>query len=179
VKMPQLDHEQTKQFRHYLAAKGYAIEKTKEAASHLRDAASISRLRGRLPKQLMAKDALTAHARDELGISEITAARPVQAALTSAVTFSVGAAHAVAHGCRIARQCACSYCFRCVFGVSLSFGSDRGKSGGCKHSACHSPSNFLGRIGDGPDCRHREIVRHGCLMVGPRSQPIFGRKNPA
>jgi VIT1/CCC1 family predicted Fe2+/Mn2+ transporter len=43
-------------------------------------------------KQLMAKDALTAHARDELGISKITAARPVQAALTSAAMFSVGAA---------------------------------------------------------------------------------------
>jgi len=43
-------------------------------------------------KKLMAKDALTAHARDELGISEISAARPVQAALTSAATFSVGAA---------------------------------------------------------------------------------------
>lgn len=43
-------------------------------------------------EQLMAKDALTAHARDELGISEITAARPVQAALASAATFAVGAA---------------------------------------------------------------------------------------
>ncbi|HEX5599188.1 MAG TPA: VIT1/CCC1 transporter family protein [Hyphomicrobiaceae bacterium] len=43
-------------------------------------------------QQLMAKDALTAHARDELGISEFTTARPVQAALTSAATFSVGAA---------------------------------------------------------------------------------------
>jgi VIT1/CCC1 family predicted Fe2+/Mn2+ transporter len=43
-------------------------------------------------QQLMAKDALSAHARDELGISEITAARPVQAALTSAASFSVGAA---------------------------------------------------------------------------------------
>ncbi|ARN81171.1 VIT1/CCC1 transporter family protein [Methylocystis bryophila] len=43
-------------------------------------------------EQLMSKDALTAHARDELGISEITAARPVQAALTSAASFSVGAA---------------------------------------------------------------------------------------
>jgi VIT1/CCC1 family predicted Fe2+/Mn2+ transporter len=43
-------------------------------------------------QQLMGKDALTAHARDELGISEVTAARPVQAALTSAATFSVGAA---------------------------------------------------------------------------------------
>lgn len=43
-------------------------------------------------EQLMAKDALGAHARDELGISEITTARPVLAALTSAVSFSVGAA---------------------------------------------------------------------------------------
>ncbi len=43
-------------------------------------------------RQLMAKDALGAHARDELGISETTIARPVQAALTSAATFSVGAA---------------------------------------------------------------------------------------
>jgi VIT1/CCC1 family predicted Fe2+/Mn2+ transporter len=43
-------------------------------------------------QQLMAKDALGAHARDELGMSEITSARPVQAALTSAAAFSVGAA---------------------------------------------------------------------------------------
>ena len=43
-------------------------------------------------QQLMARDALSAHARDELGISEITAARPVQAALASAATFSIGAA---------------------------------------------------------------------------------------
>ena len=43
-------------------------------------------------EQLMAKDALTAHARDELGILEITSARPIQAALTSAAIFSVGAA---------------------------------------------------------------------------------------
>jgi len=40
----------------------------------------------------MAKDALRAHARDELGLSEITTARPVQAALTSAASFAVGAA---------------------------------------------------------------------------------------
>ena len=42
--------------------------------------------------QLMAKDALGAHAQDELGISEITTARPIQAALTSAATFAVGGA---------------------------------------------------------------------------------------
>jgi VIT1/CCC1 family predicted Fe2+/Mn2+ transporter len=42
--------------------------------------------------QLMAKDALGAHARDELGISSIGTARPAQAALASFATFSVGAA---------------------------------------------------------------------------------------
>jgi len=42
-------------------------------------------------EQLMAHDALGAHARDELGISETLSARPVQAALASAASFSVGA----------------------------------------------------------------------------------------
>lgn len=42
-------------------------------------------------EQLMAHDALAAHARDELGISENLAARPVQAALASAAAFAVGA----------------------------------------------------------------------------------------
>lgn len=42
--------------------------------------------------QMMAKDALAAHARDELGMSDITAARPLQAAITSALTFTAGAA---------------------------------------------------------------------------------------
>jgi vacuolar iron transporter family protein len=43
-------------------------------------------------QQLMVKDALAAHARDELGISEAMTARPVQAALASAGSFAVGAA---------------------------------------------------------------------------------------
>jgi VIT1/CCC1 family predicted Fe2+/Mn2+ transporter len=43
-------------------------------------------------EQLMAHDALQAHARDELGISTTLAARPVQAALASAASFAVGAA---------------------------------------------------------------------------------------
>jgi len=43
-------------------------------------------------EQLTAHDALATHAREELGISELTAARPIQAALASAGTFAVGAA---------------------------------------------------------------------------------------
>lgn len=50
------------------------------------------KLARKVADQLTEKDALGAHARDELGISEMTAARPVQAALTSAATFAVGAA---------------------------------------------------------------------------------------
>jgi VIT1/CCC1 family predicted Fe2+/Mn2+ transporter len=65
----------------------------------LRELAGIYRQRGldpelalRVAEQLTAHDALGTHARDELGISEFTTARPIQAALTSAATFSIGAA---------------------------------------------------------------------------------------
>jgi VIT1/CCC1 family predicted Fe2+/Mn2+ transporter len=67
--------------------------------AELRELAAIYVGRGLAPElamevatQLTAQDALGAHARDELGISEMTTARPIQAALTSAATFSVGAA---------------------------------------------------------------------------------------
>ncbi|MFG1419474.1 VIT family protein [Xanthobacter sp. V0B-10] len=63
-----------------------------------RELAAIYEARGVEPKlaakvaeQLMAKDALGAHARDELGISEVVVARPIEAALTSAGTFTAGA----------------------------------------------------------------------------------------
>lgn len=50
------------------------------------------KLASNVATQLMAHDALGAHRRDELGISDTLTARPVQAALTSASSFSVGAA---------------------------------------------------------------------------------------
>ncbi len=69
-----------------------------DAGEH-RELASIYVKRGLEPAlakqvavQLMAHDALGAHARDELGISEALAARPVQAALYSAASFTAGAA---------------------------------------------------------------------------------------
>ncbi|MDO7836241.1 VIT family protein [Sphingobium sp. HBC34] len=52
-------------------------------------------LAGQVAQQLMEADALGAHARDELGISDIATARPVQAALASAASFAVGATPAV------------------------------------------------------------------------------------
>jgi VIT1/CCC1 family predicted Fe2+/Mn2+ transporter len=50
----------------------------------------------KVAKQLMTHDALGAHARDELGISETLRARPIQAALASAASFAVGAAMPIA-----------------------------------------------------------------------------------
>jgi len=49
-------------------------------------------LAARVAEQLMAHDALAAHARDEFGISDALGARPVQAAVSSAATFALGAA---------------------------------------------------------------------------------------
>ncbi len=70
-----------------------------DAAAERRELASIYVKRGLQPSlaeqvavQLMAHDALGAHARDELGISEALTARPVQAALASAASFTAGAA---------------------------------------------------------------------------------------
>jgi VIT1/CCC1 family predicted Fe2+/Mn2+ transporter len=76
---------------------------TKELASdpshEMEELAQIYATRGveiefarQVARQLMTKDALGAHSRDELGISEATTARPVQAAMASAATFTVGAA---------------------------------------------------------------------------------------
>lgn len=74
-------------------------ELAKEPEAERRELAEIYEKRGLDPElalqvadQLSAHDALAAHARDELGISEFTTARPIQAALTSAATFSIGAA---------------------------------------------------------------------------------------
>jgi vacuolar iron transporter family protein len=50
------------------------------------------KLARKVAKELMSKDALAAHARDELGFSEESQPRPIQAALASALAFSVGAA---------------------------------------------------------------------------------------
>jgi len=63
----------------------------RELAAIYVDRGLDSELANQVAEQLMAKDALAAHARDELGISHISTARPLQAAWTSAVSFALGA----------------------------------------------------------------------------------------
>ena len=79
-----------------LRVEAEAIAENRRA--ELRELAKIYEDRGVEPglarlvaDQLMAHDAVGAHARDELGISEVMTARPLQAALTSAAAFTVGA----------------------------------------------------------------------------------------
>jgi VIT1/CCC1 family predicted Fe2+/Mn2+ transporter len=74
------------------------IELQQDPVGERRELAAIYVARGldqalaeQVAGKLMAHDALGAHARDELGFSETTAARPLQAALASAASFSVGA----------------------------------------------------------------------------------------
>lgn len=74
-------------------------ELKEDAAGEQRELAGIYMQRGLEPelahqvaRQLMAHDALGSHARDELGMSESGAARPIQAAFSSAASFAVGAA---------------------------------------------------------------------------------------
>jgi vacuolar iron transporter family protein len=74
-------------------------ELTENPEGELKELAGIYVKRGlddalalQVAKRLMDHDAIEAHARDELGISEASIARPVQAALASAASFSVGAA---------------------------------------------------------------------------------------
>ena len=74
------------------------VELAENEEFEIRELTHIYRRRGLEPElarqvaeQLMQHDALAAHARDELGISATTTARPLQAALASAATFAVGA----------------------------------------------------------------------------------------
>ena len=64
----------------------------KELAKIYQDRGLEKELSIKVAEQLMEHDALGAHARDEIGISEVINAQPVQAALSSAATFTVGAA---------------------------------------------------------------------------------------
>lgn len=73
-------------------------ELSDDPAAETQELAEIYRARGltqeladAVARQLMEGDALAAHARDELGITESQAARPLQAALTSAAMFTIGA----------------------------------------------------------------------------------------
>jgi len=67
----------------------YDAEQTELRDIYVRRGLDVD-LAGQVARQLMARDALGAHARDDIGITEALSARPMQAAVTSAASFTVG-----------------------------------------------------------------------------------------
>ena len=88
----QADSETADLARERRALRDRPVEETEELAHIYEERGLKPRLAQQVAGQLMAKDALDAHARDELGFSEDAQPKPVQAAFASALAFSVGAA---------------------------------------------------------------------------------------
>ena len=114
-------------------------------------------------EQLMAHDALGAHARDELGISETLRARPIQAALASAGSFAVGAAMpllvtAIAPDGGFDPSCLWNFA-----GVPRASGRVGGACGRRRSDDGRNPRHVLGCAGHGGDRRRRGAVRNSCV----------------
>ena len=105
----------------------------------------------------MEHDALGAHARNELGISDATAARPVQAALASAITFAVGAAMPLLTAYFSPQKLI-------VIIVSITSLIFLALLGGIS-AAAGGARDFLGRAGDGPDCRRGRPIWCGYITI--------------
>ena len=88
----QADTEQAELERERIELQEDPIAEHRELASIYVSRGVTPELAEKVAEQLMQHDALSAHARDELGFHETSAARPIEAAFTSAITFSVGAA---------------------------------------------------------------------------------------
>ena len=117
-------------------------------------------LANEVAQQLMAHDALGAHARDELGISKTLSARPIQAALASAGSFAVGAAMPLL----VTAIAPKAGLIPLVSGTSLVFlalsrrvGCTRGRRGS---DGGRNARHFLGCAGHGAHRRRRGAVRN-------------------
>ena len=114
-------------------------------------------------EELMAHDALGAHARDEIGISAHVSANPVQAALSSALTFFVGAALPLLVAALVRRCRACLRGCGCVAGLSIDPGSLGGLDRWRTPLHWRRSGAVLGDTRDGADRSDRKPVRRRCL----------------
>jgi hypothetical protein len=116
--------------------------------------------------QLIARDALGAHARDELGISEVTTARPVQAAVTSAGTLAAGAVLPLS----VILVSPPSMLVPVVSIASLVFlgllGAIGARAGGGERPQGNVACRVLGHACDGVDGRYWCSRRYGRLRIG-------------
>ena len=124
-------------------------------------------------EQLMAHDALGAHARDELGISETLRARPIQAAWASAGSFAIGAVLPLlvtAAGSGGIADTSCGRDFTAVPRASRRAGRSRGWR---KSDDGRNPRHLLGCARHGDHRRRRMAVRNRCVSGGHRKQARF------
>ena len=123
--------------------------------------------------QLLAKDALGVHARDELGISEIATGRPVQAALTSAATFSLGAAMPLAMVLISPRGMLIPIVSIASLGFLVLLGATGVKAGGGDIMRATARVTF-GGVGDGRNSRYRQTLRCCRIVSWPRKCSQMG-----
>lgn len=137
---PEAEHEELAQI---YVARGVAADQAQQVAG-----------------QMMAHDALEAHARDELDIFEAMTARPVQAALTSVLTFAFGAALPLAMVLLLPQSVL-------IIGVALASLACLALLGavGTRIGAGDAARHILGGIGHGADRRFRRPVWGGGLMA--------------
>ena len=116
-------------------------------------------------QQLMAHDALGAHARDELGLSDTMSARPLQAALASALMFACGAALPIV----TAALSPAAGVVPAVSGASLvclaALGAIAARAGGASPWIGARARHVLGRAGDGGHRRRGVAVRRGRVVT--------------
>ena len=148
-----------------------------QPSAETRELAHIYEERGLKPKlaeqvadQLMAKDALDAHARDELGLDERAQPKPIQAAFASALAFSVGGADA--DGVSRARRCRRESRPRGRDGFSGRARGARRLGGRRADGETGAQSRLLGRAGHGGDGRDRRADRQGRLAFYRCGRPV-------
>lgn len=130
-----------------------------------------STLARQVASQMMAHDALGIHARDELGISDLSTARPIQAAFASAGTFAVGGGLAVGLG--VAGP-VCDAHSDCHYNIDLVSGTVGGIWRPCGRCSCRQggcASNVLGCPGNGSDSGSRRSV-WSSRVTGLSSQQV-------
>ena len=108
--------------------------------------------------ELMAHDAIGAHARDELGISEALSARPIQAALASAGSFAVGAAMPLLTAALVPETALIAVVSSNVTGVPRAFGWLGGARGRCTRNGGRNARHVVGCVGHGIDRRGRSSL---------------------
>ena len=118
----------------------------------------------------MAADALSAHARDELGLSDARSANPILAASASAISFSAGAATPTLAAFLASREATVAVVFLATLAFLAALGALGAWIGGAQNRQADAARGVLGRAGDGGDGGDRRADRQGGLSAGSRAR---------